>query len=94
MNLNQLKPLELFAFSLACVEQDDDDEEANKSSLSSDFLGHRKKFLDPKAISFSSSFKPEIQIITSLESPAKFIIEQKSIKINRGCEVYDRFLTF
>lgn len=71
MNLNQLKLLELFALSLASFEQDDD-EEAIKSSLSSDFLGHRKKFLDPKAISFSSLFKPEIQIVISLESPAKF----------------------
>ena len=40
MNLNQLKLLELFALSLACVEQDDDGD-AIKSSLFFDFLGHR-----------------------------------------------------
>lgn len=73
MNLNQLKLLELlFALSLASFEHEEDEGEAIKLLLSSDFLGHRKKFLDPNAISFSSLFKPEIQIVISLESPAKF----------------------
>jgi hypothetical protein len=55
MNFSQAKPPVLEAFS-ACFEHDEDGVVVPPSTAV--FLEHRKKFLDPSAISFSSLSKP------------------------------------
>lgn len=70
MNLSQANPV-LATALLASLEHEEDDVVATPlalpipislcSAAASDFLRHKKKFLDPREISFSSLSKPVIK---------------------------------